>query len=120
VAGVLLSEHVEATKNKPIYVYSTTVSERKLTKLVSKLTGIEFKENKMSIERVTKDAFEAVKKGDQSKMANFYVPFCFGEGYGGDFRYMASNKMLGLKEMTDAELEDMIKGWLKEMEANKA
>jgi hypothetical protein len=32
--------------------------------MVSKLTGIEFKENQMSIETVTKQAFEAVEKGD--------------------------------------------------------
>jgi hypothetical protein len=119
VAKVLLPEHAEATKNMPIYVYSTTVTERKVTNIVSKLTGIEFQENRMSIETVTKDAFEAVEKGDRSKMGDFYIPFCFGEGYGGDFRYMASNDMLGLQEMSDAELEEMIKGWLKETEVNK-
>jgi hypothetical protein len=40
----------------------------------------------MSIETVTKQVFETVEKGDQSKIMGFNVPFCFGEGYGGDFR----------------------------------
>lgn len=119
VAKSLLPEHAEATKNKPIYIYSTAVSQRQLTKLASKLTGIEFKENHLSIEKITKEAFEAYGKGDMSKKMDFYVLFCFGEGYGGDFRYMASNEMLGLKEMTEVEMEEMMKGWLKEMETNK-
>jgi hypothetical protein len=119
VAKVLLPEYAEATKNMPIYVYSTTVSERKVTNIVSKVTGIEFQEKRLSIETVTKEAFEAVEKGDRSKMGAFYIAYCFGEGYGGDFRYMASNDMLELQEMSDAELEEMIEGWLKEIEVKK-
>lgn len=120
VARSLLPEYVKATKNKPIYVYSATVSERKMTALVSKLTGIDFKEKHLSIDAITKDALEAYGKGDESKKSNFYIPFCFGDGYGGDYRYLASNELLGLKEMTDAEVEEMVKGFITEMQANKA
>lgn len=120
VARSLLPEHAEATKNKPIYVYSTTMSERKMTTLASKLAGIYFKENNLSIDAITQDAFKAYEKGDESKKSNFYIPFCFGDGYGGDYRYSASNELLGLKEMTDAEVEEMVKGFIKEMQANKA
>jgi NmrA-like family len=119
VAKSLLPEHAEATRNKPIYIYSAAVSERQVTKLASKLTGIEFKEKHLSIETITREAFEAVEKGDMSKMGNFYVPFCFGDGYGGDFRDRAANEMLGLKEMTEAELEETMKGWLKQIGGNK-
>ncbi len=119
VAKMLLLEHAEATKNMPICVYLTPVSERKLTKIVSELTGINFQENRTSIETVTKEALKAVENGDWSKMGDFYVAFCFGAGYGRDFMYMASNHMLGLLEMSNAELKEMIEGWLKEMEVNK-
>jgi hypothetical protein len=120
VARSLLPEFAEATKNKPIYVYSAPMSERKMTNLVSKLAGIEFTEKNLSIDAITKDAFEAYEKGDQSKNASFYIPFCFGDGYGGDYRYLASNELLGLKEMSDAEVEETVKGFIKEMEASKA
>ena len=120
VAKALLPEHAEETKNKPIYVYSAAISERKMTSIVSKLTGIVFKENVQSIDDITKDAFAAHEKGDMSKNMVFYIPFCFGDGYGGDFRYMASNEMLGLKEMSDEELEGSIKGWLKKRDTRKA
>jgi hypothetical protein len=119
VARSLLPEYAETTKNKPIYVYSAPVTERKVTTLVSKLTGIDFKEDNQSIEAITKGAFAAIEKGDLSKNQSLYIPYCFGDGYGGDFRYLASNESLGLKEMTDAELEDTVKGWLKEMDAKK-
>ncbi len=120
VARSLLPEHAEATKNKTIYVYSAVMSERKMTSLVSKLAGIDFKEDNQSIEAITKDAFEALEKGDMSKKQNFYIPFCFGDGYGGDFRYLASNELLGLKEMTDAEVEDLVKGFIEELAAKKS
>lgn len=50
-----------------------------------------------------------MEKGDTSKMMNFYVPFCFGDGYGGDFRSEAWNEKLGLKEMSDSELEGLFR-----------
>jgi len=119
VARSLLPENAETTKNKPIYVYSAPMSERKMTELAQKLTGIQFEEKRSGIEAATKEAFKALEKGDRSKMRDFYIPFCFGDGYGGDFRDMASNEMLGLKEIGDAEVEEVVKGWLKETDVNK-
>lgn len=120
VARALLPEHVQDTANKPIYVYSAAVSDRKMTSIVSNLTGIEFKENNQSIDTMTEDAYAAHGKGDMSKDMVFYIPFCFGDGYGGDFRYTASNEMLGLKEMTDGELGASVKAWLKEKDTSQA
>jgi len=59
-----------------------------------------------------KEAEEALAKGDYSKMGNFYIPFCYGEGYGGDFRGQAMNKELGLEELSESEVESMVKVWL--------
>ncbi|PQE25306.1 isoflavone reductase family protein [Rutstroemia sp. NJR-2017a BBW] len=115
VAKALSSEHADETKNKPIYVYTTAMSERKMIDIVAKISGDKFQETKLSIATITKEAFEALKRGDESKKMNFYVPFCFGSEYRGDFRYQAWNEKLGLKELTDAELEETIKRWLEEM-----
>ena len=119
VARSLLPEYAEKTQNRAIYVYSAPMSERKMTALVERLSGIKFEEKTTSIETVTKEAYDALEKGDMSKMMNFYVPFCFGKGYGGDFRDIASNSVLGLKDMTESELEETVQGWLKEMGASK-
>jgi hypothetical protein len=65
---------------------------------------------------MTEESTKASEKGDNSKMATFYVAFYYGEEYRGDFRYQAWNDELGLKEITDEEIEEMIRGWLKELE----
>lgn len=113
VAKSLSSEHAAETKNQSVYVYSAALSEKKVTDIVSKITEIKFEETEVSIESVTKDAYEAIEKGDMSKMMSLYIPFCFGEGYGGDFRDMAWNESLGLNEMNDGELEAVLRKGLK-------
>jgi hypothetical protein len=120
VAKSLLPEYAVKTRNKAVYVYSAAMSERKMTRLAEKFSGLNFEEKKSNIETVTREAFESLEKGDKSKMMNFYIPFCLGERYGGDFRYMAANEMLGLKELTDTEQEEIVKMWLKEMETSKS
>ncbi|TVY82386.1 putative pinoresinol-lariciresinol reductase [Lachnellula suecica] len=112
VAKILAPEHAAETKNKSIYTYSAPVSERKITDIIAKITGSNFSETNSSIDEVTKDAFAAFEKGDMSKMMHFYIPFCFGDGYGGDFRDQAWNEKLGLKEMSDKEVEDMFRSFL--------
>lgn len=113
VAKSLSTEHATETKNQSVYVYSAPLSEKKVTQILSKITGIEFEEKEISIESVTKDAYAALEKGDMSKMMSFYIPFCFGQGYGGDFRKQAWNERLGLKEMNDVELEAILRKGLK-------
>ncbi|KAG9236288.1 hypothetical protein BJ875DRAFT_397547 [Amylocarpus encephaloides] len=111
VAKVLATEHLESTKNKPVYTYSAAVSERKMTDVFAKIKGITFEETEVSIESVTKAAFEALEKGDMSKFMDFYIPFCFDPEYHGDFRDIAWNDKLGLPVMTDEELEELARGW---------
>ncbi|KAF4624589.1 hypothetical protein G7Y89_g13580 [Cudoniella acicularis] len=112
VAKVLLPEHAESTKNKSIYVYSAAISEKQMSGIVSKVLGTELKETNVSISSVVKETNDALAKGNTSKIMNFYIPFCFSEEYRGDFRYQAWNQKLGLKEMTNQEVEDLVKGWL--------
>ncbi|KAH6683846.1 hypothetical protein B0J14DRAFT_71 [Halenospora varia] len=112
VAKVLTLEHAESTKNKPIYIYSAAISERKMTRVLEKVMGIKFEERRMKISDLVDEADEALKKGDYSKMMNYYMPFCFTDEYRGDFRYQAWNEKLGLKVMTDSEIEDMARSWI--------
>jgi hypothetical protein len=115
VTKVLADEHVELTKNKPTYVYSTAMSERQMTKILAKAANLDpsdFQETDLSIKKITDDAYKAVSEGDKSKMMTFYIPFCFGDGYGGDFRDISWNERFGLKEMTEDEVEWLVKSWL--------
>lgn len=114
VAKVLLPEHVGETKNKPVYVYTAAVTERKLTEMATKLTGIQFMVQDASTQEALKLGYEGVKEGDQSKIMSFYMPLMFGSEYGGDFRDTAWNRRLGLPTLDDAGIEEVLSGWLKE------
>jgi len=115
VAKALAPEHAGETRNKPVYVYSTPMSEKRMTEIVARVKGVEveaFEVKRASVEEVTKGAYEALERGDRSKMFGFYIPFCFGEGYGGDFREQAWNEKSGLREMGEGEVEEMVRAWL--------
>jgi hypothetical protein len=114
----LRDEYKDETMNKPVYVYSAAMSEKRIAGIVTRLSGIEFQGAEASIEEITRMAFED-DKGDGSHDFNFYTPFCFGEGYGGDFRYLSWNEKLGLKKMSEGEVEGFVKGWLEEMGGEK-
>jgi hypothetical protein len=68
------------TRNKAVYVYSAAMSERKMTRLAEKFSGLNFEEKKSNIETVTREAFESLEKGDKSKMMNFIFHFVLGRG----------------------------------------
>ncbi len=113
--GVAASlHHPEITRNKPVYVYSTAFSERKVASVFTRLTGKQLKESTVKIDDIVREADEARAKGDMSKTMNYYVPFCYGDGYGGDFRSIAMNKELGLPEMTEQEVEALFGSWLEQ------
>ena len=113
VAKALSPQHAAETRNKPVYVYTAAVTERKLTEMATKITGIEFQVQSASTEDAIKVGYEGLKEGDQSKMMSFYMPLMFAKEYGGDFRNLAWNEKLGLATMDDAEIEDTLKAWLK-------
>ena len=115
VEKALSAEHAAATRNKPVYVYSAAMSERRMTTLTAKAINAEpadFKERHVSVEAMTAAAFEAVGRGDMSKMMDFYVTFMYGEGYRGDFRDYAWNERFGLEELDEGDLVRLVKSWV--------
>lgn len=121
VAKVLSPEHFEETKNQPVYIYSTAITERYLTNLAAEVTGIDFGtvENGKIVDTDTdmlvKIADKKMAKGDMSAMFLYYMQIMFREGYGGDYRDMAWNERLGLKTMTEEEIKDFIRQTAKEL-----
>lgn len=112
VAKSLLPENVEKTKNKPVYVYSTAMSEMKMTQIVSKITGTEFKVDNQTLKGAMEVGKKGLETGNFGMTMAFYIPFSFQGEYGGDFRKQAMNEELGLMEMSESEVENMVKGWL--------
>ncbi|KAL5584336.1 hypothetical protein FOVSG1_013725 [Fusarium oxysporum f. sp. vasinfectum] len=115
VAKILDPIHFAETANQPVYIYSAAVSERLLTDLAAKVTGIDFgtvedgKIVNIDVGELIRDTDEKLKKGDMSGMFNYYFQMMYGEGYGGtDFKKLSWNERLGLKTMTEKDLEDAL------------
>ncbi|KAJ4236984.1 hypothetical protein NW759_000108 [Fusarium solani] len=112
VAKVLDSAHFAETANQPVYIYSAAVSERLLTELASKVTGIDFgtvedgRIADLDVDELVRDSDEKRSKGDMSGMFNYYYQMMYGKGYGGtDFKELSWNDRLGLKSMTEEDIE---------------
>lgn len=120
-AVVAILQHPEETRNRPNYVYSALITERQITKVVSKLTGIDFAIDKVDIHQQAKEYFDAVANGEASPAQQFalYFVMMYGKGYGGDYRDIAMNEKLGLRVMNDEEIEQSVKQWLEKAGALK-
>ncbi|KAM0545353.1 hypothetical protein ACHAPJ_011425 [Fusarium lateritium] len=116
VAKILELAHFAETANQPVYIYSAAVSERLLTALAAKVTGIDFGSVEdgeianIDVDELIRDTDEKLKKGDMSGMFNYYFQMMYGEGYGGaDFLKLSWNERLGLKTMTEKDLEEALR-----------
>ncbi|KAJ5711357.1 hypothetical protein N7488_005513 [Penicillium malachiteum] len=96
--------------NQPVYICSAAITERRLTELVSEVTGIDFgTPEQVSVNELIKESDERLKQGDKSAIINYYFQMMYGEGYkGGDFMDFNWNARLGLRIMSDQELKDTI------------
>jgi hypothetical protein len=114
-AVALMLKHPEETRNKPVYVYSTFSTEKKITDIVAKLTGIDFEIQHADVRKDADEYLAELKEGknDPHKRFSLYFRMMYEEGYGGDFRDIAMNETLGLPTLSDEELEANIAKWLK-------
>ncbi|KAI8625796.1 NAD(P)-binding protein [Xylariaceae sp. FL1651] len=109
VAGVL--KNPEATKNRAVSVHDTAPTMKQLKAVAEKVTGTAWQGKEVSIENDVLPAAWAELKKENPDENKFVIPFIcaaiFGEGYGGYFEKV-DNEILGLKEMTEAEVEAVV------------
>ncbi|KAI0140000.1 NAD(P)-binding protein [Hypoxylon sp. NC0597] len=112
---ILDPAHFEETANKPVYMYSAAVSERMLTNLVSKVAGIDFgtmedgRITNISVDEAIEEGERKLVNGDKSGMLAYYYKMMYGDGYGGtDFENLSWNERLGLRIMTEKDIETLI------------
>lgn len=115
VAGVLA--HPEETKNRAVYVQDTTITSKKLSAMGKAATAAagSWTENNSTTEEQLTSAWAELKKDEPQPgvfVYNFLNATIWGEGYGSHFMDL-DNELLGIKEMSDAELEDMVKAYAK-------
>ncbi|KAI8188503.1 Cytochrome P450 monooxygenase ATR2 [Colletotrichum sp. SAR 10_66] len=99
-------------ENKSVYIHSAVVTEKQLTEMAEKVTGQKFLVEERDVEQVYQEAKERLQKGDKSGMMLFYLQMMYGKGYGGSesFQEMSWNEKVGLKTLTEREVEDIVRG----------
>lgn len=119
---ILDPAHFEETANQAVYLYSAAVSERSLTDLVSKVTGIDFgtvedgRITNLSVDQIISEAEKKLAAGDKSGMQAFYFKMMYGDGYGGtDFKKFSWNERLGLRVMSEKDIEALIADTAREL-----
>ncbi|GKT65603.1 NmrA-like family protein [Colletotrichum tofieldiae] len=113
IAKVLRDEKglYKEAENKSVYIHSAAVSEKQLTRLAEKVTGLTFAVENYDVEELYQDAKNKLEKGDMSAMMQFYYQMMYGKGYGGSesFQEMSWNEKVGLRTLSEQELKDVIK-----------
>ncbi|KAA8572294.1 hypothetical protein MFRU_003g04790 [Monilinia fructicola] len=113
VVGVL--KHPEETKNRAVYIQSYATTLKSLASIAKKALGSEgWTEKVASVDDIVAGAWEELKKAQPNpdKFAlQFIIASIWGEGYGSNFEayHKLDNELLGIKQLTQHELEELIK-----------
>ncbi|OTA99483.1 hypothetical protein M426DRAFT_67692 [Hypoxylon sp. CI-4A] len=110
VVGIL--KHPEETKNRPVYIQDTVLTQKKLLELVKKAVGADgWKENVTSLAEQLKASYEEFKK-PQPNIFLAVFPGIKTAVYGGpEYETVfpkLDNDLLGIKQLTDAEVEAVV------------
>ncbi|MCJ1398939.1 hypothetical protein MMC11_002140 [Xylographa trunciseda] len=109
IAGCLL--HPEETKNRGVYIQDATVSQSKLVELTNKVNPGEWDLKEASTIELEKQAAAAYERKDPNPMSMAGAVFRMyfgGEAYGQPFKKL-DNELLGIKGMSDEEIEALIR-----------
>ncbi|RMY93732.1 hypothetical protein D0862_09133 [Hortaea werneckii] len=109
--GVL--QHLEQTANRSVRLHGTGLTQKQLLEIAKRVVGDEGWE-------VTESNCEAIKKESYANFerepANwlgwgigFLKVAIYGEGFGGDFREKKDNSLLGVAELDEKAVEDLIR-----------
>lgn len=122
VAAIL--QRPEATANRAIHLQGTRLTQRQLLAMLQKITGgaeswTVTEANSKDIER---DAFETLKTTPENLPAWLFPMLklaVYAEGFGGDFAEQGDkdNEMLGLKQLKESEVEEIIRAEVAKLRA---
>ncbi len=107
VVGIL--SNPSETRNRSVRVHEAVVSQRQLLDIAKKVGGKSGEEEIVKTEDMEKFGYEQLNKGElgMATWVAFIKRACFGEGYGGKFE-KTDNEILGVKMLSDAELEEIV------------
>ncbi|KAK4495174.1 hypothetical protein PRZ48_013501 [Zasmidium cellare] len=110
VAGVL--KHPAETKNRSVFVQSTSISQNELLAIAKKVKPeLKIETENVSTAEVLKNSYGLLEKGEEimGAMFGFLKVSIFGREYGSDLSGENDNELLGIKELTPKELEEVVR-----------
>ncbi|KAI5357573.1 Putative NmrA-like domain, NAD(P)-binding domain superfamily [Septoria linicola] len=111
VAAIL--KKPEDFKNRPVYVQSAAVSQNQLLEIAQKKKPeLKLERQEVSTADVEKDAYEKLGKGDFSSMISFVIVSIFNSSYSNNWSQKNDNELLGIKEKSPQELEQIVEQYL--------
>ena len=112
--------HLEETKNRAVYVQDTATTLQKLAAMGEKATGADgWKKNVVSADETLKQAWaELVKTPPGRFVRKFEQAAIYGEGCGSHFE-KNDNELLGLGQMSDAEVQSLVDSLASKVGANR-
>ncbi|KAI1458848.1 putative oxidoreductase CipA-like protein [Annulohypoxylon moriforme] len=111
VSGVL--KHPEETKNRVVFVRSATLTQKGLLERAKRVVGEDgWTVETPSVAASLEAAYAKLKETGEPDRLAFITSAIWGEGYGNNFQKV-DNELLGVKELSDAELQSFIEGFAK-------
>lgn len=110
VAGVL--RHPEETRNRNVHVHSASTTQNALLAKAKKAVGADgWETTVVSTDDALKKAYAALEKGEVDRIG-FISTVIWDGKYGSDFKKV-DNDLLGVHELTDAELQSLVDSFAK-------
>lgn len=111
VAGVL--QHPAETANRVVRLHGTSMTQNKLLQIIQRYTGKDgWVTPQVSTVEREKQGYEILST-DPSNMFGWVMPFLqcsiWSKKYGGDFSKNNDNELLGLRELSDAEIDEIVR-----------
>ena len=110
---VAVLQHPTETANRAVRLHGTSMTQNKLLEIIQRFVGKEGWEvsHTSTVDR-EKQGYETLKK-EPGNFVGWAIPFLqcaiWGKKFGGDFSKNNDNELLGLKEMSAAEVEEVIR-----------
>lgn len=118
VIGVI--NHQERTANRVVYIHSAVVTQNQLLRYAQEKDGQEWKTTVKDSEELRKECLAEWIKGDggdvESALLGFSIVGCVREKYGGDYSGHVDNEILGVEELSDADLRHLVGNLMRKSE----
>ncbi|KAL4948212.1 hypothetical protein BDW69DRAFT_176950 [Aspergillus filifer] len=114
VVGVI--DCLDETRNRVVYVQSAAVTQKQLLGYAKGRDGKDWDVTVKSTEEVRQESLDELAKGEKADIDGAMLGFCivgsWDPKYGCDFSGHLDNDLLGVRELTEAELRRVVGGFM--------